>query len=300
MSDTLHRFQLENLSIRGEWVSLESSWREIQKTAQYPKAVRQVLGEALVATALLAESLKFDGSLILQIRGASPLTLLVVQASDDGAIRGIAHWKGDIADDIDFNDLMGEGTMVISVESNKTSQRYQSLVSLKGDSLADCFSAYFAQSEQLNTQLWLAVDEQRAAGVLLQSLPAKDDFEQASENWRHASILADTLNNERGKQELLNLDVENLLTRLFHQETLRFYKACPIRFACTCSREKVENTIRSLGEVEANSIIEEQGSISVDCEFCHTHYELDRVDVARLFHADQSGITGIDNGKRLH
>lgn len=285
MSDNLRRFFLENLHIRGEWVSLKSSWKDIQNTTNYPEPVRTVLGEALAAISLLAESLKFDGSLTLQIRGTQPVTMLVAQANSKGGIRGIARWEGEIADNTSFNDLFGAGTMVISVENNpkpntKKGERYQSLVSLQGESLADCLKEYFAQSEQLNTSLWLAADDNCVAGMMLQSLPADDlELNTLHNNWEHATIIADTLSNK----ELLELDAEGLLHRLYHEEDLRLYDAKPISFECSCSQEKIENTIYSLGEKEANDILTEQGSISIDCEFCNTHYELDSVDVKRLF-----------------
>jgi molecular chaperone Hsp33 len=247
--------------------------------------VRKVLGEALAAISLLAESLKFDGSLTLQIRGTQPVTMLVVQANSNGGIRGIARWDGDIAEASSFNELFGAGTMVISIENNpkkgqQQGERYQSLVSLNGESLVDCFKEYFAQSEQLNTRLWLAADENRAAGIMLQSLPedSLDSTTQAS-NWTHATVLAETITDE----ELLTLNAEDLLHRLYHEEDLRLYDAQALHFECSCSQTKIENTVYSLGETEVNDILAEQGSINIDCEFCNTHYELDKVDVKRLF-----------------
>ncbi len=291
MSDVLHRFQLENLHVRGEWVSLGESWREIQKTADYPKPIKQVLGEALVAISLLADSLKFDGSLIMQIRGTLPLSMLVVQASSDGAIRGLANWQGDIPQDASFRDLFGEaaGTMVISVEPNSNQgERYQSLVSLEGDSLAECFTQYFSQSEQLNTRLWMAVDDQFAAGLMLQSLP-EENIQHQAEGWNRAKILADTVRNI----ELLELDAQELLYRLYHEEDLWLYDAKMIRFECTCSQEKIEHTIRTIGKDEADSIIKERGNIEINCDFCNTKYVLDSIDVMRLFSdADVTDITG--------
>jgi len=290
MSDKLHRFFIENLHVRGEWVSLKQSWQEIQKNSHYPDPIRNVLGEALAAISLLAESLKFDGSLILQIRGTAPVTMLVVQASSEGTIRGIARWQDnvEISTDATFNELFGAGTMVISVENKpkagaQQGERYQSLVSLEGESLSECFSEYFAQSEQLKTKMWLAVDDKTAAGILLQSLPSEG---ADSNDWNHAVTLADTLSNDKGNDELRNLDAETLLHRLYHEEELRLYDAKSIRFECSCSQQKIENTILSLGGEEATGIIEEQGTISIDCEFCNTHYELDSVDVSRIFHED--------------
>ncbi len=296
MSDTLHRFQLENLHVRGEWVSLSQSWHDIQSTTEYPPAVKKVLGEALVAISLLADSLKFDGSLILQIHGTAPVSMLVVQSTSNGAIRGMANWDGDIPDNANFNDLFQttstnaqQGTMAISVEPNSTQgERYQSLVSLDGDSLAECFTQYFAQSEQLNTRIWLSVNENNASGLMLQSLPS-EETELQSDGWDHASILADTIKDE----ELIGLEAQELLHRLYHEEDLRLYDAKAIRFECSCSIEKIEHAIRSVGEEEAKSIIQEQDNITVDCDFCNTKYVLDNVDVTRLF--SDADITITDN-----
>lgn len=298
MSDKLHRFLIENLNIRGEWVSLNNSWQEIQNSAKYPKAVRHVLGEALAIVSLLAESLKFDGSLTLQIRGTQPVTMLVVQATSEGDIRGIAKWQGEILDNTPFSELFGAGTMVISVENNpkseaRKSEQYQSLVSLEGDSLATCLTEYFAQSEQLETKLWLAVDDKSVAGLMLQSIPteatANDSLDtNEKNNWNHATILADSLS----KDELLSLDVKTLLHRLYHEEDLRLYNPKPLRFKCSCSQTKIDRMIYAFGETDANALIQEQGTIDVDCEFCNKHYVLDKIDITRLF---SNGITPQDS-----
>jgi molecular chaperone Hsp33 len=298
MTDSLQRFTLENLHIRGEWVSLEETWQKIQDTNNYPPSVSKVLGEALAAISLLAESLKFDGSLTLQIRGTQPVTMLVVQANSEGGLRGIAHWQGEIPDNTPFNQLFGAGTMVISVENTakkgqQQGERYQSLVSLTGETLAECFKEYFTQSEQLKTQLWLAADEKHAAGLMLQSLP-EDTLDEASQtdNWTHASVLAETIK----KEELLQLDSNELLHRLYHNEDLKVYEAQPVHFECSCSQQKIEDTIFSIGEKEASEIIAEQGKISINCEFCNTHYQLDNIDVKRLF----SDTDVINADKTLH
>lgn len=279
MSNKLHRFIFENIHVRGEWVKLDSVWQEIQGHADYPKAVRNILGEALAAISLLAESLKLDGSLVMQIRGTSPVSMLVVQATSEGGLRGIAKWESDAEnlDEASFNELFGQGTMVITVEPKNGGKRYQSLVALQGRNLAECLRDYFEQSEQLNTRLWLSADENSVAGFMLQSLPDGDRKEDAG--WQHATVLADTLTNT----ELLELDVDVLLQRLYHQDKVRLFDAKSLRFECTCSQQKIEDTIRSLGEAEANQIVEEQGSISINCEFCNAHYELDKVDLKKLF-----------------
>ncbi len=308
MSDKLHRFFLENLNIRGEWVSLKESWQEIQNAADYPTPVRHVLGEALAAVSLLAESLKFDGSLTLQIRGTQPITMLVVQASSEGDIRGIAKWQDDIpnteTDNATFSELFGAGTMVISVENKlksgaKQGEQYQSLVSLEGDSLTACLKEYFSQSEQLETQLWLAVSDDAVAGLMLQSVPTDDKNIKHSDqqnNWSHASILANSLTED----ELLGLDVKTLLHRLYHEEDLRLYDAKPLRFKCSCSQTKIDHMIYALGEKDAKALIEEQGSIDVDCEFCNTHYTLDEIDVAKLFSNGVAPDLASEKSKTIH
>ncbi len=310
MSDSLHRFQLENLNVRGEWLSLGKAWQDIQNTADYPPAIKQVLGEALVAISLLADSLKFDGSLVLQIHGTAPVSMLVVQATSEGSIRGMAHWDGDIPDRASFKDLFqpainknsetGQATMAISVEPGSTrSERYQSLVPLESDSLMGCLTQYFAQSEQLNTRLWLAVDDKTAAGLMLQSLPSEETKrpEQGQlDGWEHASILADTIKDE----ELLELPVQELLHRLYHEEDLRIYDAKRLRFECSCSQEKIERVIYSIGEEAAESILTEQGNISTTCDFCNTCYVLDRIDVARLFSGSAVNVSNTPGAGSVH
>jgi len=310
MSDSLHRFQLENLHVRGEWLSLSKSWQNIQNTADYPPAIKQVLGEALVAIGLLADSLKFDGSLVLQIHGTAPVSMLVVQATSDGSIRGMANWEGDIHDSASFKDLFqpairnnseaSQAIMAISVEPNSTrSERYQSLVSLESESLMECLTQYFAQSEQLNTRLWLAVDDKTAAGLMLQSLPSEEtkrsELSQL-DGWEHACILANTIKNE----ELLELPSQELLRRLYHEEDLRIYDAKRVRFECSCSREKIERAIHSIGQEEAESILVKEGNISTTCDFCNTNYLLDRVDVARLFSSAAVNVTNVPGTGNVH
>lgn len=310
MSDSLHRFQLENLHVRGEWLSLSKAWQDIQNTVDYPPAIKQVLGEAIVAIGLLADSLKFDGSLVLQIHGTAPVSMLVVQATSDGSIRGMANWEGDIPNSASFKDLFqpaisnngeaSQATMAITVEPGSTrSERYQSLVPLESESLVECLTQYFAQSEQLNTRLWLAVDDKTAAGLMLQCLPSEEikrtELSQLN-GWEHACILADTVKNE----ELLELPSQELLHRLYHEEDLRIYDAKRVRFECSCSQEKIERAIHSIGEEAAESILVEQGNISTSCDFCNTNYVLDRIDVARLFSGAAGKITNPPGTDSMH
>ncbi|MBJ6610135.1 MAG: Hsp33 family molecular chaperone HslO [Candidatus Thiothrix moscowensis] len=274
-ADLLRRFMLERAHVRGEWLHLDQSWQEVLARAEYPAFVKNVLGEALTAAVLLSATIKHEGALILQIRGNGPIHLLVVQATAQGTVRGLAHWNRD-ATDTSLPGLFGEGHIAITLETHRNNERYQSLIPLEGESLTAALEAYFSRSEQLPTRLWLVSDGAAAAGILLQRLPR----ELASdEDWQRASLLLDTLT----APELLGMKPEDLLYRLFHEEEPRLFDPKPIRFHCGCGRDKVENMLRSLGQADAEALLEEQGKIVITCEFCNASYTLDAVDVGRLF-----------------
>lgn len=261
--------------MRGEWVRLEDSWQAVLQRADYPGFVRAVLGEAMTAVVLLSATIKHRGSMILQVRGNGPIHLLVVQASPEGTVRGLARWGRD-AQGEDLPALFGDAQMVITLEAPNGTERYQSLIPLEGGSLAGALEAYFMRSEQLPTRLWLTADGVMAAGLLLQRLP----HEQASdEDWQRTSMLLDTLTAD----ELLHLEAEEVIYRLFHEEEPRLFEGRNIRFHCGCSQQRIADMLRSLGQAEAESILQEQGEIAVICEFCNAAYTLDAVDVAQLF-----------------
>ncbi len=274
-ADTLRRFMLDRAHVRGEWLHLDQTWQEMLGRAEYPEFVKKVLGEALTAAVLLSATIKHDGSLILQIRGNGPIHLLVVQATPQGTVRGLAHWNRE-AENTTLPGLFGEGHIAITLESHKSNERYKSVIPLEGDSLMLALEGYFNRSEQLPTRLWLVSDDKAAAGVLLQRLPQDHG---SDEDWQRASLLLDTLTTE----ELVNLQPEEILYRLFHEEEPRLFEPKEIRFHCGCNREKVENMLRSLGQAEAESIVEEQGKIVITCDFCNAGYTLDAVDVGQLF-----------------
>jgi len=276
-SDQLHRFLFEHQHIRGEFVHLDETWREVLVRASYPAPVQAMLGEALAAAALLVATLKIDGSLTMQIRGAGPVHLLVVQAFSDGGIRGLARWRGEVAPG-PLKSLTGSGQLVMTIDP-KQGARYQGIVPLMGERLQDALRHYFEQSEQLPTRLWLAAGEEAVAGLLVQALPGE---REDHDSWDRVVHLADTVRGE----ELLRLDVETLLRRLFHEERVRLFEPTPQRFQCSCSREKIINTLRRLGESEMNDIVAERGRIDVDCEFCGARYHFDSVDVRALFASD--------------
>ena len=280
-NDRLHRFIIENTHVRGEIVHLDATWQAVLERADYPKNVRAVLGEALAACALLAATIKFKGSLILQIRGDGPLHLLVVQTTSEGSMRAIARWKGKVPEH-NLKSIFGNGQMVMTIEPEQ-GESYQGIIALQGEHLKHAIEAYFTQSEQLNTQLWLTANNDSCAGLLLQEMPQSitDDSEDNDEAWQKANHLASTITDE----ELLDLPVIEVLHRLFHEDDVRLFEPAPLCFSCSCSRERISTMLLSLGIQEVHDIIEERGNISVNCEFCNAHYEFDKVDVETVFAA---------------
>ena len=271
--DLLHRFLFEDLGIRGEWVKLTTSWQAAKQHQQGPQNAQLQLGQALAAVVMLSATVKFKGSMILQAQGDGDFKALVAQSTHDRKIRGLIR-SNDHVPTGSLETVFGQGRLVITIEPDNA-QPYQGIVPLQGKNLAAALQIYFAQSEQLKTRIWLFANETHAVGLLLQELPAQNN-DQA--DWERIEILASTVT----EQELLELDCENLLYRLFNEEKVRLFDAEPVEFKCTCSRSRVERTLRALGEEELKDILQEQDTIEADCEFCSQHYVFDRVDVETL------------------
>jgi molecular chaperone Hsp33 len=277
-NDTLTRFLFEELGVRGEVVSLDASFQTALDLHNYPPVVARQLGQALAAASLLSATLKFDGSLIIQIRGNGPISMLVAQADNQQAIRGLTHWNGDVLEG-NLSSLFGDGVLVMTIKPTK-GKAYQGVVRLEGDSLADALQAYFTQSEQLKTRLWFAVNNERAVGLLLQELPAHNG-EKA--DWERVEMLANTITDN----ELLSLNFKDVIHRLFHEESVRLYDPQAVEFKCDCSKEKVEASLLTLGLEELRSLIEERGVIEADCDFCNQHYQFDAIDIEQLFNKEK-------------
>jgi len=274
----LHRFLFEQFPVRGKLVHLDASWQAVLERHDYPPAVREVLGEAMAATAMLAATLKFDGKLTLQMQGSGPLSLVLVQCSSELALRGLARWRADVPPG-NLAQMTGGGRLSVTIEM-ADQRRYQGIVPLDGAGIAECLQAYFAQSEQMPTRVWLTADDQRAVGMMLQKLPAELGGEEGdADGWPRVSMLAETLTD----QELLRLEDETLLRRLFCEEDVRLFAGLPVSFRCSCTRNKVESVLRMLGRDEISGVIEEKGSVEVCCEFCNKPYTFDPIDVERLF-----------------
>ncbi len=279
-SDLLQRFLFDNAAIRGEWVSLQESWQEVLNRRDYPAPIRRALGEMMGAAALLTATVKIDGRLVLQIRSQGPVSLMMVECTSDNTLRAFAQWDGELPEQAGLSSLTGEGTLAITIEVAGAKNPYQGVVNVQGDSIAETLESYFERSEQLATRIWLCANDHNVSGLFLQQLPSDEEGkEKAEEDWSRISQLAATITDE----ELLTLEVETLLHRLFHEEEVRLFDPTALAFACTCSRERVAETISMLGQEEAEDIIDAEGGIEVACEFCNEHYHFDKVDVAEIF-----------------
>lgn len=282
-TDQRQRFLFPDSDIRGEIVRLSSSLSPVLSARDYPLIVQSLLSESLAAVVLMSSTLKYEGRLSIQAQGNGPVSLMLVEASHDGGIRGLARFSDDtqLTELPHIQELIGsEGIMAITIRPAHGNQ-YQGVVPLEGSTLAACLEDYFRQSEQLATRLWLAGGNGRAAGLLLQRLPDQvADAEQNSATWQHLTALAGTLNME----ELLDLPEEQVLHRLFHETPPQLIAPTPVRFQCTCSRDKVTHTLMSLGRSELQAILDEQGSATISCDFCSKDEHFDRVDLDQLIH----------------
>ena len=274
--DQFQRFIFEHSQVRGAWVQLGDSFREIINQAPYPDSVRQLLGESLVASVLMSSTLKFEGPLSLQAAGEGALRTLMAECSHDRKIRGLARFDEQAMSGETLHELLGQSRMAITITPEK-GQRYQGVVPREADNLAGCLEEYFERSEQIATSLFLFADGDTAAGLLLQRLPGHT--EEDDDLWNRVNHLARTVEAE----ELLKLDSETLLHRLFHEETVRLYEPEPVEFRCSCSRERTLAALESIGKEECYSILDEQGSIDMDCQFCHANYRFNRNDIDHLF-----------------
>ena len=291
MADTLQKFMIDQSLVRGELVEITDTWQQIQSRRQYPRAVKTMLGEMLSAAALLSANLKFNGAIILQIHGEGPVQLLFVECDADLKLRAMAKLREDatVEDDATLQQLVnlhGEGRFAITLDPNDKmpgQQAYQGIVALDGDSVATVIENYMLRSEQLDTRLWLAADDTVSRGLLLQKLPAEGgtDVPVADDNdtWDRIVMLASTLS----QNELLSTDIMTLLQRLYWEETIRVFEPRHPVFQCSCSRERVGNMLKMLGQEEIDSALEELGQLAVDCEFCGQHYGFDKVDCTQLF-----------------
>lgn len=278
--NNLQAFIFEDTDIRGKIVSLSEPLEKIQISQKYPAAIKQLLGEFLAAAALLSSTLKFEGILTLQARGDGDLPLIMAEVDHHKKVRAVAHCDNEN----NFNQrslksLLGKSILSIIIDPDK-GERYQGIVPLEKEHLAECLEDYFLQSEQLPTRLWLATNDKQASGLLLQRLPQQIASEEDNQDaWETQVHLANTLTSE----ELLTLDHSQTLTRLFHESSIRVFDAEAIRFGCSCSRERSAASLKQFPQEELESILQEEGKITVDCHFCGHQYLFNSDDINQLF-----------------
>lgn len=290
MTDCLQRFLIRPAAVRGEVVSLSASWREVVQRHEMPAAVRDRLGELAAAALLLAATVRFDGTLILQIHGDGPVALYVVECPPDGSFRATVRLrdsvdpKAAIDPDTPLSALVnvnGGGRFAVTLEPRERGQPVtQGIVPFEGETVAQVLENYMARSEQIPTRLWLAANATQAGGLLLQRLPTEGGYAVTdTDGWPRVQHLGDTIT----ASELCSLPPQDILHRLFWQESRDDGDWRPLHFACRCSRERVGGMLKMLGEAEVESILTERETVEVRCDFCNQAYAFDAVDCAQLF-----------------
>ena len=311
----VHKFIFEGLPVRGMLVRLDDSWQELLRRRHeagdsFPPAVQELMGEMAAAAVLMQSSIRFNGSLSIQVHGDGPVKLAVAEVQPDLAFRVTAKVIGTVPESARLEALLnvhGKGRCAITLSPKDTlpgQQPYQGVVPLHGDrreplqNLSEVLEHYMLQSEQLDTRLILAADGSLAAGLLIQRLPMEGhanlqlphhaDEIGLNEAYNRISMLASTLT----RDELLTLDPDTLLRRLFWEESVRRFEPLSARFACSCSRDRVASMLRSLGEPEIDSILAEQGRVEIGCDFCGLKYQFDPIDAGELFIAPSDHLPG--------
>lgn len=285
MSDSLTPFVLENAAVRGAYVSLPDTAREVLACHPYPPAIARVLGELLAACALLASTLKFEGSLVAQLSGDGPVRLLVVECTDALGMRAMAQWDAErvekLGPEASLSDLAGgagHGRLALTLDQKSTGTMYQGIVALEAGSIAELIDHYLATSEQLDSRMRLAADRGRAAGLLAQRLPGASDEDEAT--WKRVAAIAAEL----GRDALLDAaSATDAIASAFPEDDLRVFAARPVAFSCTCSRERVARALRIAGLDEVESILAERGNVEVTCEFCNRRYTFAPAEARAVF-----------------
>ncbi len=287
-NDIRQRFLFDHSDIRGEILSLQSSYQAVLSQTDYPPAIACLVGEFMAGVSLLSATLKFDGIISLQASGTGPLSMIMADCTRHHDIRAIAHYRNSLFEDTAsplnqvpcrLSELLGNNaTLAVTIDPAK-GERYQGIIPIEVDTLSECLSDYFLQSEQLPTRIWLQANSQRAAGLLLQALPTDlQSPEEKQLHWEHLNHITQTLT----ATEQLELSHGELLHRLYHEETLRLFTPSEVRFACSCSRARTENMLAGFGRRQVMTMLEESSPIEVSCQFCHQLYTFNNHDIEKL------------------
>ena len=281
--DQLHRYLFDKGNVRGEMVRLQTSYQSILDSYEYPPVIQQLLGELMVTASLLTATLKFEGDIAVQLQGKGPLTYAVINGTHNQQLRGVARWDESLSElPATFSELLPEAVMVITITPNK-GERYQGIVALDKPTLAECIESYFAHSEQLATRVLirtqLNADSAKACGLFLQVLPTSSAATNSADtDFEHLCKLTETIQDD----ELFNLPAEEILYRLYHQEEVEVFPAQNVVFKCSCSREKTASALVGIAKAELLDIIKQQGDVSMNCQYCHTVYRFDAIDIESI------------------
>ena len=298
--DLMRGFLFNNMDIRGVHIRLDDSVQTLLQQHTYPAPISALLGQLFIASALLSANLKLQGRLSVQVRGDGPLEYALAECRLDQPgtlapllLKGLARHSDAINDTMGLHELLGNGQLVITIEPDD-GQRYQGIVGLEYDTLAACLEGYFYQSEQLPTHLQLDMSDTQAAGFMVQRLPAEIKNEaKADEEWELVHALVTTLTTD----ELLALPADEVLKRLFHEHDLTVFAERPVGYQCDCSRERSAHAIVALGKAQVDEVLDDLGSIVIDCQFCDSQYTFDKVDCHMLF---APAMTSLSEEEILH
>ena len=281
--DQLHRYLFNQGNVRGEMVRLEKSFQAILDSYPYPPVIQQLLGELMAAASLMTATLKFEGDIAIQIQGEGPLSYAVINGTHNHQLRGVARWDEELASlPSDFSELVKKGVLVITI-TPEIGQRYQGMVALDKPTLAECIENYFVQSEQLATKVILRtqLSEQpaKACGMFLQVLPLNSESTKKGDtDFEHLSAITDTIKDT----ELFNLAADEILHRLYHGEDIELYPATQVVFKCNCSKERSALALTAVSKEELLDIVAKDGDIKMNCQYCHTEFSFDAIDVESI------------------
>ncbi len=274
--NSIRRFLFKDLDIRGQYLSLDSTWQEINQNRGYPEVIRNLFGEVAALSVMLANGMKHKGNLTIQIQGNGYINLILVEVTHDLKIRGMVRTKDDenLARD---DDLFGKAMIVATLYNSQTDKHFQSIVPRNPKGLVQTFEDYFATSEQLESRIWIASNKDNLSAMLIQKMP--EDKNHDSENWDRVTTLAQTITDE----ELIKLDAQSILHRLFHQEVLELFDEKFVKYECLQNKDKFEKVIFNLGEKEARKLLDENGEIAIHNEICNKHIFFNAKDLDRIF-----------------
>ena len=287
-NDIVAPFLFEELPVRGALIQMKRSWARMQLGHKHGDTVSELLGQTAAATALIAQSLKFEGTITLQISGGKPLSMLVMQCNDQLELRGMANGD-DVKDGTAFAELMQGSRCAVTVDAGNMEQPYQGIVEIVGDKLSDGFENYYARSAQIESHMVLVANRDVCGGILLQQMPERD--KAVTDDWNRLGFLGKTLT----VGDIANGVGAALVGKLFAEDDVRVFEQQPVTFRCRCSRSRAEQVLQMLGPDETRGALAERGRVDVTCEFCGKKESFDAVDVSGLFAA-----SAVDTSSAIH